>query len=168
MKKFTAVFLLLVFLCNSVGIFGLFLILKRANYESVCNNTDRLNLTHLIIPKTKKIRWEKDNEIIYEGKYYDVFSKSEDARNTYLTCYSDSKDERLAQTWHKHLDESYSDSSKKTPDPTTLKITFEDFLLPTVAWNIMHPVAGKVSEPACLNIYSGFIPVFTPPPDFMV
>jgi hypothetical protein len=168
-KKFTAVLLLLVFLCNVAGIFGLFFILKQDNYESVFSRkANELKLVQLTIPKSKNIDWEKADEIVYEGRYYDVFSKTEDTQNIYLLCYSDTKDEQLAQALHKHLDDSYNDNSKKKPNPVTLKITSENYLLPLLEWNIQQPVEGTISIPASGNTICGFISVFSPPPDILV
>ena len=161
--------LLLVFLCNAAGIFGLFFILKQDNYESVFSSkANELQLVALTIPKSKNIEWEKADEIVYEGRYYDVFSKTEDNQNIYLLCYSDNKDEQLAQAFHKHLDDNYSDNSKKKLNPVAVKITSENYLLPVLEWNMKQPVEETILVPVSGNTICGFISVFSPPPDILV
>jgi hypothetical protein len=164
MKKFTAVFLLLIFLGKTAGIFGLFNFLKQENYESVFSHrADELSLVKIVIPKTKKIHWENKDEIIYEGKYYDVFSKTEDAQNIYLQCYSDSKDNNLTEMFHKHLND---DSLKKKSGNLVAEMSFYE--LQNSDWSVHPSSPEKISIQTFTSTCYGFSSVFSPPPDFLV
>lgn len=158
--------LLFVFLCGTAGIFGLFSLLKEENYESVFSrNVDKLDLINLVIPKSDKIHWEKKNEIIYKGKYYDVFSKSEDDKNFYLLCHTDSKDDQLTETFHKVSEEN---SNKKSAERTIVKVNFQNYILQSCDWNINQSSAEKISIQNFTPVIFGFTFFFSPPPDFLV
>jgi hypothetical protein len=164
-KKFTAVFLLLLFLGKTAGIFGLFNFLREENYESVFSHKpDELSLAKVTIPKTKKINWEKENEIIYEGKYYDVFSKTEDNKNIYLLCYSDAKDNHLVEVLHKDL----SDDNKKKSNTRVLETIAQHFILSHTGWCVYPVSPQKISIQIFNPTHCGFVSVFSPPPDFLV
>jgi hypothetical protein len=165
-KKFIAVFLLLIFLGKTAGIFGLFNFLRQENYESVFSNkVNELKLVKLVISKTKKVDWERKDEIIYEGKYYDVFSKTEDAKNIYLLCYSDSKDNQLKEMLDKHLSD---DNLKKKPGSTTQETSMHNYIVQNCDWNVHLSSPEKISTQIFSSVCCGFNSVFSPPPDFLV
>ena len=146
----------------------MFFYLKQAHYEFVfTRNADELKLIQLVIPKSKKIHWEKKDEIIYDGNYYDVFKKSEDTHNIYLLCYHDMKDNELADALHKNLDERHiKDTENKAAHYISFKL--QNYMPPGFCWSVTQPLTEKISihifNPTCC----GFLSVFTPPPDFVV
>ena len=159
--------MLLIFLGKTAGIFGLFSFLKEENHESVFNRKgNELNLVKLIIPKTKKIHWEREDEVIYEGKYYDIFKKTEDVKNIYLLCYSDIKDNQLTEMFHKNLSD--DNNLKGKPGDRLLKTALENCLLECSEWSIHPSLPQKISIQTLAAICCGFSSVFSPPPDFLV
>lgn len=166
MKKSVSVFLLAIFLFNTAGIFALFSYLKHEHYESVFKRgADKKNLSWLTIPKTENIHWEKKDEIIYKGKYYDIFQKSEDEKNLYLLCYMDSKEEKMAETFHKHLDGQQSQSANgKQGSNTVTKPAIQDFEMQNFSWAFQE-TANKNYNCISFSCLSGFTSCFSPPPE---
>ena len=167
MKKSASIFLLIIFLFNIAGYFGMFSYMKQENYKSIFERDgNEINLVRLTIPKTERIQWEKENEIVYLGKYYDVFSKSEDSKNYFLVCYSDSRDNFLCDALGKHMSGQTENSSEKSSNSNhQVKIIIQDFVLNTSIWKIQNISGEKTSAQISFSLPSGFISVFSPPPE---
>ena len=119
----------------------------------------------LTIPKTEAIHWEKENEIVYRGKYYDVLSKSEDEKNFIFNCYSDSHDNLLVDIFSKHTSDQQSDNTSGKRSNHSVKIIIQDFVLDTFAWKIQIVKQVKSESQILFSIASGFHSVFSPPPE---
>ena len=169
MRKTASIFLLIIFLFNIAGYFGMFSYLKQENYKSIFErDVNALNLVCLTIPKTEKIQWEKENEIIYMGKYYDVFSKSEDSKNYFLVCYSDSRDNLLCEGFNKHIQSQQNENaSGKNHGNSLVKIIIQDFILHSFVWKIQNSIGERASSQISFSLPTGFTSVFSPPPEFI-
>lgn len=169
LKKTASIFLLIIFLFNVAGFFGLFSYLKQENYKSVFSrDAKELNLVRLTIPKTETLHWEKENEIIYHGKYFDVFSKSEDGKNYFLLCYSDSRDNFLCDAFSKHVRSQTENASEKNSNSNhQVKIIIQDFILHSFVWKIQNSIGERASSQISFSLPSGFTSVFSPPPEFI-
>ncbi|HLG36417.1 MAG TPA: hypothetical protein VI757_16180 [Bacteroidia bacterium] len=166
MKKTASVFLLLVFLFNTAGIFGLFSYLKQEHYESVFKQRfEKMNLVLLTIPKTEKIHWEKKDEIIYRGKFYDVFGKSEDEENIFLHCRMDSREDKMTDAFHNHLEGQQKQTADGKPgNSQVLKTVIPDFAFDKFVWSVTLS-SVKISNQISFSCLSGFTSVFSPPPE---
>ena len=169
MKKTASVFLLLVFLFNTAGIFGLFSYLKQEHYESVFKSEAyKQNLVRLIIPKSEKLRWEKENEVVYHGKYYDVFAKSEDEKNVFLTCFSDTRDGQMKEALEKQLNEQNESSKEKPGNGNAMKIFTHDYVLLSFVWSVPFFSEENFSVQSFVFASDGFRSAVFSPPDFLV
>ena len=166
-KNKVSYFLLFVFLFNIAGCFGLFAYLKHLNRESVFNRgRNELNLVRLTIPKTEKIHWENKNEIVYRGNYYDVFQTSEDDKNILLLCYSDTKESAMTEVFNRHLSAQQSENAMGKPGSNySVRITMQEYLLNNFVWDIHTSSAEKFSKQISNSCVSGFVSVFSPPPE---
>jgi hypothetical protein len=167
LKKSFSFFLAFVFLFNTAGVLTLFSHLKQEHYESVFKMSAlQPKFVRLIIPKTEKIFWEKKNEIIYRGKYYDVFRKTEDAENNILTCFEDSKDKSLAVALSKIIGEQQSEKSGGKGSSNT-KTFFNDYLFRIYSWLILPPVSKNNQQYLVVSPAEGFHSFFSPPPEIL-
>jgi hypothetical protein len=156
----------LIFLFNTAGIFALFSYLKQEHYESVLKREKKMNnLSWLSIPKSEKIHWEKKDEIIYKGNYYDIFGQKQDEENFHFLCYRDKKEIKMADALYKHLASQHSQSAGGNQGKShTVKTILQDFVLHNFSWGIMDS-AGKNLNHISFFCLTGFITVFSPPPE---
>ena len=145
----------------------MFSYLKQENYKSIFErDVNALNLVCLTIPKTEKVQWEKENEIIYMGKYYDVFSQSEDSKNYFLVCYSDSRDNLLCEGFNKHIQSRQNENaSGKNHGNSSVKIIIQDFVLHAYTFNFSVSSGQTSISQISFSPASGIYSVFSPPPE---
>jgi hypothetical protein len=165
LKKSGLVFLLFVFLLNTAGMFALFNYLKQEHHESVFSDKERKDLTWLTISRTEKVHWEKKNEIIYNGKYYDIFEKKEDEKNLYLLCYLDSKEEKMVKAFQRNIeDQQSSGANGKQSGSHSAKAPLHDFIPLSFFWTA-DIASVKIFNNVSSSRLTGFEIVFSPPPE---
>ena len=167
MKKFASIFLLTIFLLNIAGYFGLFSYLKQENYESIFKKDNHeINLVRLVIQKTERILWSSKNEFVYQGKHFDVFSKSSDEKNYYFVCISDSKEDSLIDAFNNQVSNQLADkANSKNSHHQNNKVLLQDFILRNSAWLIQISFTVKSSNQISFSLLTKIGSVFSPPPE---
>ncbi len=109
-KQITALFLLSIFLFNTMGYFVAF---KVAQYQIKSDIISEINMgiptsAESIITISKndlaKIEWqENEKEMIYEGKRYDIVKTKEDKNSITYYCINDKQEETLFANLDDHI-----------------------------------------------------------------
>ena len=103
MKRVLPIFLIVLFLANSIGITFLFLhernMLKNEFRNYMKNNIDRNKLIKIILPKSAVLdelihKTDKD-EFRFHGNMYDIVVQSETRDSIIYYCLNDEKEEKL-------------------------------------------------------------------------
>jgi len=63
--------------------------------------------------KSVNFRMVEDHEFLFEGKMYDIISKSEDDEYLIFLCINDEKEEKLDLAFRNHVENNFEDSSTK-------------------------------------------------------
>jgi hypothetical protein len=135
MKKAAAIFLLAIFLFNTMGYFIAFKIselqIKEAIREDIENGILHNSVSAIVIENSKlaSLNWLEEDEFEYNNERYDVLHKSADATTTTFYCIDDSKESILFSNMNEHVKnhvtpvKSTKDAAAKTIADNIVKIT---------------------------------------------
>jgi len=135
MKKAAALFLLSIFLFNTMGYFIAFRIselqIKQAIREDIENGILQNSVSTLVIENSRLagINWLEDDEFEYNGERYDVVHRSSNQYNTTFYCINDSRESGLFSNMSEHVKDHVSpvkpgkDAAAKTISGDVVKIT---------------------------------------------
>lgn len=129
MKKAIALFLLSIFLFNTVGYFIAFKVFQyqiqkeiKAEIKQQLNPSD---LTTIFIDKNhlEQIEWVKEGkEMYYKGELYDVVRSTENSTSVTYHCINDKQEKSLFANLHEHINQ-YISGNKSLKNHTAKKLT---------------------------------------------
>ncbi|MCW3070529.1 MAG: hypothetical protein JWO44_419 [Bacteroidetes bacterium] len=157
MKKAAAIFLLSIFLFNTMGYFIAFKIsqlqIKEAIREDIENGILHNSVSTLVIENSKmaSLNWLEDDEFEYNNERYDVLHKSSNGGSTTLYCINDSKESVLFSNMDEHV------KNHVTPVKST-----KDAAAKTIADNVVKIVKhhSYSIDAAALTLNSNSFPPF--------
>lgn len=176
MKKPAALFLLSIFLFNTVGFFFVFKIeqsiVKSEVQLKIKSGFDPSELEAVTINKNNlaAVQWLKPGkEMRYHGQLYDIVKSTETSSTITFYCIDDTKEKALFSKLEDHINIHVvptnplkSNSSKKLID-TVIKLYFSNqisFSVFQTESNINYFISNLIYTPALLEITS-------PPPEFV-
>jgi hypothetical protein len=114
--KVFIIWVLLSLLLFNVGlgffIFELSLLVNKNDIENFLTKSDEGNLLLLKISDSSSIIRNGEDEIVYEGRHYDVKREFRSDGTLYIYCVHDVKEERLIGSWKTTLSNSFPQSGK--------------------------------------------------------
>ncbi|MBN8696885.1 MAG: hypothetical protein J0L87_10155 [Bacteroidetes bacterium] len=177
MKKIIAIFLLFIFLFNSIGYYAVFKFseyqIKKTAKRAVFANLDDSQYEIITINKNDldKIEFKDDGkEIIYKDQLYDIGKKTETETEIVLYCINDKDEEALISSLKTHIDnhiaffktKKSSSGQKKNSDSSSLKI----YLKNKQDSNVFHEnTEQSYSKQKNIIYISALKEISTPPPE---
>ncbi len=172
MRKAASLFLLCIFLFNTVGYYIAFMAVQyevKTEMESKIRsgvNTDGLTMIAINKKDLSNIEWtERNEEMRYKGELYDVVKSAETNASVTFYCINDSKENTLFTTLDEHINMHIAtnksiknESSKKVMD-TLIKIYFSN----ASCVNFID-FSPDTSFPSANLIYTAAVIKISPPP----
>ncbi|OFY83859.1 MAG: hypothetical protein A3F72_07620 [Bacteroidetes bacterium RIFCSPLOWO2_12_FULL_35_15] len=176
MKKIAALFLLSIFLFNTVGFYFVFraeqYLVKSEVQNKIKSGFDPSELEAVTINKDKlaDVQWLKHGkEMFYNNQMYDIVKSTETSSTITFYCINDTKEKALLSKLENHINThvvssnpTKNDSSKKIID-TVIKLYFSNQMSFSVFQSestIHYFISNLIYTPALLEITS-------PPPEFV-
>jgi hypothetical protein len=134
MKKAGSIFLLSIFLFNTMGYFIAFKIsqveIKQEIRKDIENGTTSNSVSEIVIGNSElaSVNWVEDDEFEYNNERYDLVKKSEGGTSTTFYCIKDSEESTLFSNMYEHVKnhvsgaKSTKDSSSKVVGDNVVKI----------------------------------------------
>jgi len=176
MKKTAALFLLFIFLFNTVGYFIAFKAvqseIKREAKTEISHDLINKKLTSITINKKKlvDIKWlESGKEMLYNNKLYDIVKTTETSSSITFYCINDTKEESLFANLEDHINTHIaankpinSGNQKKVTD-NVIKLYFPN----EHSINFISSISAFQFFPANGTYLSTLIETDSPPPEFV-
>ncbi len=175
MKKIAVLFLLSIFLFNTIGYFVVFTTLSfqlknQINYK-ITNGVKAEELTLITIDKkhAQDIEWlEMNEEMHYKGERYDIIKSTETAETITYYCISDKQEEHLFASLYEHIINSISgnDSKKNTTSKKVIDDTFSSYFSANELLSAWTSIIGSdYSDYITEFTSSTYLQIDSPPPE---
>jgi hypothetical protein len=135
MKKATVIFLLFIFLFNTMGYFIVFRVsqlhVKAAVKRDIENGILNKSVTRVIIKNTElaSLNWLEKDEFEYKNERYDVMDRDVEGNTTVFYCVHDKKETHLFSKMADHVKGDFSKTrSGKNPSPKSVTDTSVKFI----------------------------------------
>jgi hypothetical protein len=128
MKKAGSIFLLFIFLFNTMGYFIAFKVsqvqIKQEIRRDIERGTKNCSVSEITIENSKlaSINWVEDDEFEFNNERYDLLKKSPGSKSTTFICINDSKESSLFGNMNEHVKNNVS-GTKSTKDSSSKSIT---------------------------------------------
>jgi hypothetical protein len=109
MKKAGSIFLLFIFLFNTMGYFIAFKInqeaIRRGMRKDIENGIINSSVSKIVIENSElaSVNWIENDEFEYNNERYDLIKKSENSSNIIFYCINDSKESSLFSGMYEHV-----------------------------------------------------------------
>jgi hypothetical protein len=176
LKKFNStlsIFIIVVYLSNILGYTLVYFHLKAQVKKELLNRirSEQFEMIETIkiskrdmANKSVNFRMVEDHEFSFEGKMYDIISKSEDDEYLIFLCINDEKEEKLDLAFRNHVENNFEDSAAKKfssfPNKKNIDIGYISKF--TIKINIF--TKASVHDNLSTNSKNFISDVITPPP----
>ena len=176
LKKNLSVLIILVYIVNITGFTLVYFHLKVQVKDEVFNKirSEKFDKVEIITISKRSLeknsvsfRMLEKHEFLYEGKMYDIISKTEDNENIIFYCVHDEKEEELDLAFQKHFENTFEDNSTKKistyPNKKMVDIGFISLITIRIKAHFQYN-----AQNGCFNNYNNFVSeIDFPPPQFI-
>jgi hypothetical protein len=172
MKKGIVLILLLSLLYQLIGCMALFSIVKKAHHAVIQHRLKHpIVASNLVIFKFSASNFDfKQDELIYNGHYYDIVQTKTQGNDVYVYCYADIKETDLVASYQNIIFENtLKDIDFQHKTQFIFKCFIKEFLFQNILEALIVPISAfeKPKRIALFLCFSSIkLPRITPPPEF--
>ena len=178
MKKIFIISLLSLLLANTMGYYLLYsldyLAIKHEMAEMIKELSGSETVTLSFPEKNSKansteVSYTSDDELIYQGKMYDIISQSINQGIISYKCYSDTRETQLSENLTRNMNSDQEHPSQKNKNKSTNKISIKDFNHQTQSLIYFAPVysATETYLSPCYLSEGMLMSIAHPPPGLL-
>jgi hypothetical protein len=177
MKKVAAIFLLSIFLFNTVGYYIAFQAVQYQIKAEVKSEIikglpiDKLEIVIISKNNLSKVEWfENGDEMEYNGNRYDIVKITKNETSTTYYCMNDKQEEQLFSNLDNHINthiaanKPVKNQAAKNLEKSVVKVYFQSKQF--LKFTVLELNSSKFS-PVQLNYTSALLETNSPPPEFV-
>ncbi len=164
--------LILCFLANTAGLVGLYYYQKhniRADFRAFLRSgKDFGEIETLSFSKnemnSKRFKWIESFEFMFDGKMYDIVSKSETADSVIFRCVNDIKEEQLKELFRSESSRAQSDYNALKNTLLSIQKTLQQDLIKVLPQIVFDVISEQLQNNKNILLLTGYsMNVFHPP-----